>query len=1139
MKKNIHRKGLAAAALLTLSLPSLASLPKEPPISPQLPASACIDKESPEDRMRRGSQMQVHSKLSSHLLQLHAEKLHPLEEYRCEADGKAYHARIAGDAVTVESRYQPGGTVHATAAYQASRRHGVLRTLWPDGAVQSVEYYCQGQPVGFHRYHDATGRLIAIADHAHSDYRWQRRLQGMRTTIEPATEAGKSDQVVQQPLSGNIHIRRLFGVQGTEVEAPALQRPAVGGYQSLNPEARLAQLVTAGDQGWITVEGRRMRIINAPMDYAPFWEVYERERKGLPGADPLPSETKDLLACPWIDEAMAPPLPHPALARPAVAALSDAERQATPRARYEACVQQPASGCLMPFALPLALNDQSRRDLLLRATAVAALEMRLPGVAHPAIEELFARESGFNRPNPHFAVPELLRAQAALRAGDKARAEVHANAALAHARRVAPGYSAQTTLNALKRIGPELARMGFADLATSAYEQLKASDELGAAEILAAVGEAHARAGRMEAAADTVAQLRNPVARPMPDSPRGKEEWSFYSPRTAQAHAFALIAQALAQKGDTARAREMLVKAEAASEQTSGSFFDAGAARLALALAHARAGNPAPAQRLAEPPGNERWTDTAWDGIQRQALVSLCEAGRAAYWMDKRAYPHVQIPKPSESFAFARFGALASAHMQCGQVQAARSLLEQAKGYKLPTPPGDVVNAAPRNEGIASAMLEAGQWDMLAEWATGRNLSTGLQIRWAERQADAGDRAAALGRLATLSGTAQRLADVDRIQLMLAQARVGAGTGQPDPDLLAAAHAAATAIDRPQNRAQALLAVARASTAAGAPPDKIRQLLAAARAGFDTVLSGNSPRQAPVDFSFAAMQLGLVAQEFVAAGSLDEALTTATQPYLRPGSLAAGHQIQGLDARVDAAIWARKAISMAPQAAQAAFAALPPGNAKAEALDQVLRAASARPAAAATAWQAAALRELATSDAYIEAAASSQQRRALIGVFAGWLRSVPAPQGQAPAQTALRTTQLEQLARQARRISHAGSRARGLCELGFTGISLGLPAGRPLLQEGSTLSISYDSRLYPLDPAPPGACAYWSRQAGDKDAAAELVDRTMEPLRGAVRRQPDGQHPTYAGDVLNTSLALFEAEQGELLVDWAQGYWRD
>jgi hypothetical protein len=1135
LKNHIHRKGLATAALLTLSLPSMASLPMPPPIAQELPAAACLDDESPEARQRRGSRLLVHEKLAYHLQRLRSDNHHPLAEYRCEGSGKTYHAHIADDAVTVESRYLREGTVHATVDFQKSRRHGVLRTLWPDGAVQSVEYYCRGQPVGFHRYHDAAGRLVAIADHAHSDYRWRRRLPGMTTTIEPATEAGKSDRVVQQPLSDIIRIRMLFGVQGTQVSAPALQQLAVGGYQSLNPEARLAQLVTAGDQGWITLEGRRMRIINAPMDYTPFWEVYERERKGLPGADPLPSETKELLACPWIDEAMAPPLPHRALARPAVAALTDAERQATPRARYEACLQQPTPTCLMPFALPLALNEQSSRELLLRATAVAALETRQPGVAKPAIEELFAKESGFNLPNPHFALPELLRAQAALRAGDKARAEVHAKAALVHAQRVAPTYSVQTTLNALKRVGPELARMGFADLASSASEQLKASDALSAAEILAAAGETHARAGRLEAAANALALLRQPEeVRQVPDSPRGKQEWSYYSPPTAQTHAFARIAQALAQKGDTEQARAMLAKAEAAFERTSGSFFDAGATRLALALAHAAAGNPTPAQGLAKPPGNEQWNDVRWDAIQRQALEGLCDAGRAAYWMDRRAYPHVQIPKPSESFAFARFGALAAAHMRCGQVQQARSLLEQAKSYRLPTPPGDVVNAAPRNEGIASAMLEAGQWDMLVEWAAGRSLGQGFQIRWAERQAEAGDRAAARTRLATLANAQGRMAEVTRIQLMLAQARVEAGTGRPDSALLSAAHAAASAIDRPQDRAQALLAVARAYAAAGEPTTKVRQALVAARAGFDTVLGGNSPRQAPVDFSFAGMQLGLVAQEFVAAGSLEEALATATQPYLRPGALAAGHQTQGLDARVEAAIWAHKAPGMGPRAAQSAFEALPPGTAKAQALDQVLRTTGTGRAAAAT-WKDMALRELAANGTYFEAAASSYERRALVGLFASWMRSLQPHQ----SQPLLSTTQLEQLARQARRIGNAGWQARSLCELGATGILLGLPAGAPLLQEGSKLAIGYDSKFYPLDPPPTGACAHWSRQAGEKEAAATLVDRTMWTLRGAVTRTPEGQHPTQPRDLLNTSLALFEAEQGELPLDWAQPYWRD
>lgn len=1128
-----HRNGLAAVALLTLSLPSLSSLPAPPPIGPELPAAACTDKESPEDRQRRGSRLLVHDKLASHLLQLRSEKQHLLDDYRCEGAAKAYHARIADQDATVESRYLPGGTVHATIHYQAARRHGVQRTLWPDGAVQSVEYYCRGQPVGFHRYHDTAGRLVAIADHASSDYRWQRRLQGLRTTIEAAK--GASEQVEQRPQSGNIHIRRLFDVQGgTQVGAAVLQRPGVGGYQSLNAEASLAQLVTAGDQGWISVEGRRMRIINAPMDYMPFWEAYERERKGLPGAEPLAAEIKDILACPWIDEAMAAPLQHAALARPAVAALTDADRQATPRARYLACLQQPSESCLMPFALPLVQSEQSHRDLYLRATAVAALAVRQPGVAAPAIAELFTKESGFSRPNPYFAVPELLRAQAAQRAGDKAGAEAHAKAALAHAQRVVQAHESRNTLEALRRTGPELARMGFADLAGQAYEQLRDAGDPGAAEVLAAVGEAHAQAGRLDAAASAAAQLRQAVERPLSESERDKGVSRWYSPRATHAHALALVAQGLAQKGETARARELLARADAefARVPASGAAWGNGQERLALALAHASVGNTGPVRRLAEPPAGAEWMDTPWATTQRQALEGLCEAGREAYLVDGRAYPHVLVPRLSAYHAMARFGALVSAHMRCGQVPAARALLEQAKTYDAPTPLCRSIDsqcATARHGALANAMLEAGQMDMLAEWATGRALAPRTQMLWAERLAEAGDQPAARSRLAALPGPDQRRQSAQHIHLVLAQARVEGSASRPDPALLEVAHTAAGAMEEPQERAEALLLVAQAYTAAGEPA-RARELLAAARAGFDSVLGG-SQWQAGMAFSGSAMQLGRVAQGFVAAGSLEEALKTANALYQRPGTLAAQYQSQGLDARVEAAIFARQAAaprSTTTTTAQAAFAALPPGKAKAQALDQVLRAAATRPGAAA--WQAVALRELAASDAYFASATSSRERRALIGLLAGWLRLEPR-KGAA--------LQLEQLAAQARRIDTPAWRARSLCELGFTGTALGLPAGKPLLQEGAALAASHDSRFFPLDPAPTGACAHWARRAGDKEAAASLVERTVEPLRGPVRRQPDGQHPAHAGGLLNASIALFEAEHGELAVDWIRAYWRD
>lgn len=1149
--KTFRRSGLAAAALLSFGLPCLALSPAPPPTPQKLDAQECIERGTAEGRWKNSSGLRVHQRLASHLSQLRVEKQHPLDEYRCEGAGLAYHARITDQAITVESRYLQEGKQHSSTSYLGSsptdgyreaQPHGIQRVNWPDGRLQSVEFYCQGQPVGFHRYYDATGRLLAIADHSSSDYRAERRLNGRRTLIT------RADQTLQGFLTGPVEspigIRKLYEVHGARLDPALLQwRERPFHYSALDSGTRLEQLVTEGDQGWISEQGQRVRIVNAPMDYMPFWEVYERDRKRLPDGDPVEARNRKILACPWLDEAMKPPLSQAALARPRAAALTDAQRHARPRARYLACLQRPSETCLMPSVLPLALNEWNYGGAHVRSAAAAAIEMRQPELASDAIERLFDKERVNTAPTLRLAIPELMRARTAVLQGDVAGAELHARASLVNAQAPAPTTDgAALGLDILGRVGLELARMGYPDLATKAYEQLTTAHAQTAIDVLSAVGEAHARAGRREAAASVAAQLRMRKEHPLPDHLRDGGPVRWYSARAAHVHALALVAQALAQQGRTGEAQELLAQAQAEWSRASGQRYPSNDAELALALAQAALGDSAAAQRLAD-----RAYGVPWAHTRNKAWAVLCDAGRANFVADRRVYHQPPYAAVTPIRHIPPYGALASAHVRCGQVQQARDLLEQGMQYAQEkaicnagmwcpwVQPPDAMDL------IALSMLEAGQVDMLETWSSGRTLGTKVHIRWAEQLAKGGNQDAARHRLATASAQALVVPEELRIDLLLAKAWVEGGEVQPTLALLEDVYATASAIDAPHRRALALLSVARTFNAAGATA-RARELLSEARAGFDSILDGSLWRTHANVGEFG-LQLGLVAQEFVAAGSLDEALRTVHSLYLQPGTLAAQHRAERLAGRVDAAIVENQSAAMAPtQEVRAAFAALPPGSAKAQVLDAAMRqAASGQQPLAAAAWQALSQEALQSSDAYLANAASSLERRTQLGLMAGWLRlDLQRHQGTEEEQSQLRALQLERLATHARRIDSAAWRARSLCELGFTGIALGLPAGKPLLQEGTTLAAQYNGKAPPLDPPPTGACAYWSLQAGEKAAAAALVDWAVEPLRAPVRHRPDGLlHPTSARDLINTSIALFEAAHGELVLDWRRGYWRD
>jgi hypothetical protein len=155
------------------------------------------------------------------------------------------------------------------------------------------------------------------------------------------------------------------------------------------------------------------------------------------------------------------------------------------------------------------------------------------------------------------------------------------------------------------------------------------------------------------------------------------------------------------------------------------------------------------------------------------------------------------------------------------------------------------------------------------------------------------------------------------------------------------------------------------------------------------------------------------------------------------------------------------------------------------------------------------------------------EKRQIIHLVANILRANLAHQ---LPEKQLQTLQL--LSQQAQFMSQATEGAKALCELGYTAQKINQPAlSKTLFDEGTALTRKLERGVhtFPIDEPALGACAFWLKTAGDTNQANALIDELLKKMPKNLESVGHGAIHT----LLNVAIAYAEYEKGE--VQWLDG----
>jgi hypothetical protein len=305
----------------------------------------------------------------------------------CESMQFKYTAIRENDQVQVVSSYRKNDHIHAKYQYFADRngryrKHGILSAFWPDGKKQVIEYFCDGFAVGFHQYFDKNGNLTYVIDYTHSDYEWQKRIGvgNFREFYQGSSKWGDANLSKPTQL-----FREVYAVDGNKVTRKAF---AIAGifypsWTALDLASSIKQWTKPGDQGAVIVENSSWHVVNNDFDYLPFSEVYQRHKQNLHGLRSPQSFYPEILACPWIDEAMQLALKDKRFKLKPVAVVSKQEIASTPQGRYAACLAKPNADCLFEQAYKNLQFESSHKATYVNGFGRATLATETVKVSPP------------------------------------------------------------------------------------------------------------------------------------------------------------------------------------------------------------------------------------------------------------------------------------------------------------------------------------------------------------------------------------------------------------------------------------------------------------------------------------------------------------------------------------------------------------------------------------------------------------------------------------------------------------------------------------------------------------------------------------------------------------------------------------
>jgi hypothetical protein len=170
-------------------------------------------------------------------------------------------------------------------------------------------------------------------------------------------------------------------------------------------------------------------------------------------------------------------------------------------------------------------------------------------------------------------------------------------------------------------------------------------------------------------------------------------------------------------------------------------------------------------------------------------------------------------------------------------------------------------------------------------------------------------------------------------------------------------------------------------------------------------------------------------------------------------------------------------------------------------------------------------KELDNLSTSLNVATSYPEKRQIIHLVANILRKNLA---HLPAEKQLQT--LQQLSQQAQFMSGAREGAKALCELGYTAQKINQPTlSKSLFDEGTELAKKLGTHTFPIDEPALGACAFCLKTAGDTKQANILIEELLKQMPKKLETTGLGAIHT----LLNVAIAYAEYTKGE--VQWLDG----
>ena len=1089
--------------IFALSSPNITTAKPSTASSEKIDQNKCEDTPAP-DPVAKVETLPFHVKLADKVTNYNQPKN---ARFSCQSEQFKYTAIRDGEQVQVVSTYKQNGKPHAK--YLALRnsklsgkyeKHGVLNTYWSDGKKQSVEYFCNGFAVGFHQYFDKAGKLIYVADYTHSDYELHKRASNFRALF-----------------------REVYAVNNEEITRKVFSSKPIfyPSWISLGLASSIEQWTKKGDQGTARIENDSQHIVNNDFDYLPFSEVYQRHKQNLQGLRTPQSYHPEILACPWIDEAMQLGLEDKRFKLKPVAAVSEQDIAATPQARYAACLAKPNADCLFEQANESLQFEQSHKGIFINGFGSATLATGYPEWTRKAMTKALSETHGFTLPNPHFAEPASLKARAELALGLNEEAQQSTETAFENA---FVDYGNTSSINPLILANPKPISI---DRIREFYKTIESKKVLSPLAVMENAATTQTRQGNIEEAmqlADEFFPKDNPFTKLQID--KAKE---FEKADEGGHHNYLLALIALAEgqikRGDLSAAQVTLAEIETLDpsydiNSTISSDVIVKVASTFAQLGHADKAMAVIDKLFVDPPEGFSFYI---DGIADIA-INLCKAGKKTEgnrFADKirtRTFDGYSSDSKRIKIKLTTIpqveANLAKIESFCGDADKAKSDFKDIlRRFGDPTGHGGHFyrDFLSRAQEIRKIALNSDLVDLVWERKNYDEPTFSLEV--ALQRAKNGDANSALSRLDSLAIAELKQNNEYMFKYYLIRAHILSllnRDSEADKEFSTARQVALN-MKYPESRGRTLLEIAQTYMEL----KNSERATVIANEALSNGLGGRNPFYDPYAIVISLLaELGFDQQaESVALALLDsprldyvsrrkeqelgrsrilsEVALKRFQKDQDTDSLADLETVQPLDERLG--FWL-KALNLAEQ------------QQNDDALNFISDALA---------------KELDNLSSSLDVGMSFPEKRQVIHHVAKILRANLA---RLTPEKQLQT--LEQLSQQARLISEYKEGAKALCELGYTAQKINQPAlSKTLFDEGSALAKKLGTTTFPIDEPALGACAFWLKTADETKQANVLIDELLKKLETVGLGAVD--------TLLNVATAYAEYEKGE--VQWLDG----